>query len=113
MSRLDDLHNQPLQMSLQTNRTNVIENNIRLTQYLSSKTHLHWSTEMILSCTIYYQPRIDLLGDYRILTDLGLEVKLSQYLRLVESLNLMYDSAPPDEVKRTDLRSISSLRLVF
>ena len=53
------------------------------------------------------------MSDYRVLADLGVEIKLSQYLRLVESLNLMYDSAPPDEVKRTDLKSISSLRLVF
>ena len=63
--------------------------------------------------TIYYQPRIDEFKDYRVLADLGINIKLSESLRVVESLSVMYDSEPPEGVQNTDLKSMSSLRLVF
>ena len=105
--------NRPNQMAASPNLINIVENNLRLTQYLSAKKTLNWSTQLILSCTVYYQPRVDQVNDYRVLADFGVEIKLSEYLRLVESLGLMYDSTPPNDVQRTDLKSISSLRLIF
>lgn len=91
----------------------VIEHNLRLTNYLSTKHKLQGTTEIQVAFTLYYQPRIDTLKDYRVLTDLSFEIKLSEHIRLVESLNLMYDSEPPKTVKHTDLKSLSSLRIVF
>ena len=91
----------------------VTENNLRLTNYISLKQNLQWATELQLSATVYYQPRSDMPKDYRILADLGIEIKLSKFLRIVESLSVMYDSEPPEDVRNTDLKSLSSLRLVF
>ncbi len=93
--------------------SDVIENNLRLTNYLSTKHTVKWDTEINILGTIYYQPRADQLSDYRILFDLSIEIKLSDHLRLVESLGVMYDSAPPDDVQRGDLKSLSALRVSF
>ena len=91
----------------------VTENNIRLTHYFSAKKDLKWATLIQMLFTIYYQPRIDKFRDYRVLADLGINIKLSESLRVVESLSVMYDSEPPEGVQKTDLKSMSSLRLVF
>ena len=91
----------------------VTENNLRLTHYFSVKRDLKWATLIQTVFTLYYQPRVDEFKDYRILADLGIEIKLSESLRIVESLSVMYDSEPPEDVQNTDLKSLSSLRLVF
>lgn len=91
----------------------VTENNLRLTSYFSVKQNLQWATQVQVLATVYYQPRIDMFEDYRVLADLGIEIKLSEFLRIVESLSVMYDSEPPEDVRNTDLKSLSSLRLVF
>ncbi len=100
-------------MDPQTILSEMIENNLRLTNYISAKSKLKWATQIDVLFTLYYQPRIDAFNDYRVLADLGVEIKLSKFLRVVESLSLMYDSEPPVGVKNTDLKSLSSLRFVF
>ncbi|MEM8897736.1 MAG: DUF481 domain-containing protein [Bacteroidota bacterium] len=44
----------------------------------------------------YYQPRIDFLDDYRIVTETILGFKVSKHLSFQASFNLLYDSSPPD-----------------
>ena len=90
-----------------------IENNLRLTHYLSAKQKVAWSTELLFGLTIYYQPLINQMKDYRLLCDFIVEIKLSNYLHLVESLGLLYDSEPPPQVQKTDLKSLSSLKVLF
>ena len=89
------------------------ENNLRATNYLTLKQVIQAEAELTLSSTLYYQPLLNLMSDYRLLYDLSCEVKLSQQVRLVESFHLLYDTAPPQGVKGYDLKSITSLRLAF
>ena len=93
--------------------SDVIENNLRLTNYISTKQQVKWATLLQVGATLYYQPLINQLSDYRVLFDLSFEIKLSEHLRLVESLGVMYDSEPPASVQRTDLKSMSTLRIAF
>lgn len=93
--------------------SDVIENNLRLTNYFSAKQHVKWATSLHLGATLYYQPLINAFSDYRILCDVNVEIKLSEHLRLVESLSLMYDSEPPESVQGADLKSMSTLRVSF
>ncbi len=57
----------------------------------------------------YVQPRVDELGDYRILTEATIEVELSERLGWSFSIVGRYDSRPPDDVKRTDSSVASGL----
>lgn len=52
--------------------------------------------------TIYAQPRFSDLGDARILADGRLAVQLSGTLSLTQTLNLRYDSRPPDGIRGLD-----------
>ena len=91
--------------------------NHRSTNYLMVQYHTQSSskksTSVVLSNIVYFQPRLDELSDLRLLNDLSVEVKLSERLRLIETLSLLYDSRPPQGVQRTDLKSLSGLRVVF
>ena len=93
--------------------SDVVENNLRLTNYLSMRRQLKWATLLQVGATLYYQPLINKFSDYRVLLDLNIEIKLSERLRLVESLGVMYDSEPPAGVQRADLKSMSTLRIAF
>lgn len=101
---------------IQAARDEQLENNIRGTSYLTLKRPLKLSesgASLALSVTLYYQPLLRDPSDYRVLGDAAIEVKLSDLIRLVESLNLLYDSEPPVGVQRYDLKSVTSLRFVW
>ena len=89
------------------------ELNHRSTNYLALSHTLKAATQLTFSDMLYIQPKLNELGDYRALNDMSLEVKLSEHVRLVESLSLMYDSAPPPNVRRVDLKSTTALRITL
>jgi len=89
----------------------AVELNHRSTNYLSLSYQLPSNPSVSLINSAYFQPNLKALGDYRALNELSLEVKLSDRLRLVESLSTLYDSAPPPGVKPIDLKSMTTLRL--
>ena len=99
--------------SYQDNGGSELELNHRGTSYLSLIYQLPSNPSVSLTDTLYLQPNLRAPEDYRALNELSLEVKLSDRLRLVESLTTLYDSAPPPEVKRVDLRSMTTLRLTL
>lgn len=88
-----------------------LELNHRLTSYLSWSYQLPSNTSVTLTDTLYMQPNLNAFDDYRALNELSLEVKLSEHVRLVESLSALYDSAPPPSVKRVDLKSMTTIRV--
>ncbi len=94
-----------------------VELNHRASSYLSARALLRAAAEgapeVMVTETLYLQPLVTRPGDLRALSDLSVEVKLSDALRLVESLSALYDSAPPPGVSRFDLRSLTSLRVAL
>lgn len=63
--------------------------------------------------TIYAQPRLDRLQDFRLLSETSFEIQLFQRLALAINLNATHDSEPPTGVKETDVVLSNSLRYSF
>lgn len=63
--------------------------------------------------TTYYQPAIRDTGDYRVLEQASALVHLHEKLDLKLSLDIAYDSRPPQTVKRTDIRYSIGMALTF
>jgi len=63
--------------------------------------------------TTYYQPAVDDFGDYRLLEDAALSVKMTDSLSLKVSLNLAHDSQPPQDVKKTDTTYSTGIEYSF
>lgn len=69
--------------------------------------------------TVYYQPRLDGLSDYRILADAGVLVKVTQHLGLGFNFFMRHDSLPPataeedPELATTDTATTTSFVLTF
>jgi hypothetical protein len=63
--------------------------------------------------TLYAQPRLDELGDIRILNDLQLVVKVTTRVAFRTSFNLSHDSRPPAGVKKFDSALKSAISVSF
>lgn len=63
--------------------------------------------------TSYYQPRLSGAGDYRLLEQASILVKLVDTLNLKLSLDAAYDSQPPQTVQKTDVRFSTGLTWTF
>ncbi len=63
--------------------------------------------------TGYFQPRFDDFNDFRLLLDSGLQIEFSSRFSFYTSLNLRYDSRPPDELESLDLDVQNGFRLQF
>ncbi|NQT95519.1 MAG: DUF481 domain-containing protein, partial [Candidatus Omnitrophica bacterium] len=62
---------------------------------------------------LYYYPTIEDYNDYRFRSDTSLDVALNKKLSLRLSLINDYNSAPPKDTKKNDLRLISALAYSF
>jgi len=73
----------------------------RLSSYLTAKFML--SPDIGLLNTAYYQPRFDdFSGDWRLLNQLDVSLKLSEKFALVVGYEVSYDTAPPEAIKELD-----------
>ncbi len=63
--------------------------------------------------TLYAQPRLDRLQDFRLLSETSFEIQLFRQLALAINLNVMHDSEPPAGVDETDVVLSNSLRYSF
>ena len=63
--------------------------------------------------TLYAQPRLDRVRDFRLLSETSFEIQLLRRLALAISLNVAHDSEPPTGVKQTDAVLSNSLRYSF
>jgi len=83
------------------------------------RANLYWNfryrteTGVALSQTLYYQPAMDRLADYRALNQLSLVTPLSRGTELQIGLSLRYDSQPPAEIDRLDTSYEVALRWQF
>lgn len=76
---------------------------------------LNWRTEdrVRLSSTTYWQPALDAIGNFRLLEEASLRVRLHGNLDLVTSLNIRHNSRPPQGVERTEVTYRTGLEYNF
>lgn len=84
----------------------------RWTSYLSLKGYLSDPNVSIVN-TVYAQPRLTDMGDYRVLDEAELSVQITERLSLVAGLYLRFDSQPVADVDKLDVTMQNKLRIVF
>lgn len=83
----------------------------RFNTYLNYVHQLNHSVRVL--STTYYQPAVDDFGDFRLLEEATLSVKMSNDLALNLSLDLSHDSRPPQTVKKTDVVYSTGIEYAF
>lgn len=80
-----------------------------LSTYLAKKDRFQWST------TVYYQPRLDYLEDYRTSVQTQLKFGLFKKLFYVTTLNLMYDKFPVEapDIPRLTVKWVNGVEWRF
>jgi hypothetical protein len=73
--------------------------------------HALFDGRLIVQNTLYLQPRFDEWSDVRVLDELELTTVSTKHLSLGILFALSHDSAPPTDVRSTDLRAATRLRL--
>jgi putative salt-induced outer membrane protein YdiY len=73
----------------------------RVNTYINYLHHLNQQVTVL--STTYWQPAVDDFGDFRLLEQAALSVKMTDALSLNLSLDLAHDSKPPQQVKKTDI----------
>lgn len=84
---------------------------MRWSNYLNVRIKLTEQTSFI--GTIYVQPRLDAFEDVRVLHDASLAVAITEHVTLRTTLNLNYDSRPPDNVEDLDVEVRNGLQVTF
>jgi putative salt-induced outer membrane protein YdiY len=79
--------------------------------YLILKYQASENTALVSST--YYQPAFEGADDYRMLEQAAMKVKLNDTLSLVLSADYRYDSKPPIQVEKRDVRYTTSFSLEF
>ena len=88
-------------------------------------THLDWRANLYLIVghnlnkqshlysTLYYQPTLGDIGDYHVLLQGGVKIKMTDNLKLHMGVNARYDSQPPTAVEDYDINYRSGLEYHF
>lgn len=63
--------------------------------------------------TVYVQPQLDNFKDVRLLLDSSLQFSINDHFAFTTTLNLRYDSLPPDGIQSLDLELKNGIRLTF
>jgi Protein of unknown function, DUF481 len=80
-------------------RTTTLRNSTFLTLRAAS------AEQLVVTSTTYAQPSLaDVLGDLRVLEDLGIGAAVTERLDVTVTFDLRYDSGPPDGTKALDTR---------
>lgn len=83
----------------------------RSTNYLSCRWRL--DERVNFSGTLYYQPRVSDMDDYRILFDGGFTFDITRSLAFTLSVNYRHDSEPPAGIEDYDLEITNGISLSF
>jgi hypothetical protein len=76
---------------------------MRWSNYFSFR---YFKTGLIeLSGVLYYQPQIDAFKDYRMLNENYIRLELAKWFSLTISINIRFDSLPPDGIDNLDTRT--------
>lgn len=62
---------------------------------------------------VYYQPMFKNFGDYKLLAENSLTVKLTELISLSINFKLRHDSEPPDGIKQTDTKTDIGIAFKF
>ncbi len=89
----------------------VTDNFTRSTNYLSCRWKL--DDRVNFTGTLYYQPRLSDLDDYRILFDGGFDFAITEVITFGISVNYRYDSEPPVGVEDYDIEILNGITLSF
>ena len=68
---------------------------------------------LLFQSTTYYQPNLERAGDYRFLEEVEVLARVTNRLALGTTLSVMFDSEPPTQVKSTDWRLATTIRLTL
>jgi Protein of unknown function, DUF481 len=90
----------------------TVHKNHRLSSYLVFNIALPKELGEIISTT-YWQPRLDLVSDFRISNNTSLNFHFTKHLDFATTWVVTYDSAPPLEVKRRTLSLNNSISYHF
>ena len=89
-----------------------IETNIiRSTNYVSATWRIDKQFSVVI--TGYFQPYIQRLSDFRVLSENRLEFHVTKTVSINTRLNIRYDSEPPTGVKSHDLEIVNGLSYKF
>jgi len=83
----------------------------RANLYLVAKYRMGPATRLVNS--LYYQPSLSALGDYRLLDTFALHVDLTDTLALRVNVDIVHDSEPPVGVRETDVTYRTGLSWSF
>lgn len=84
----------------------------RVTNYLTLRLAAYGG-KLLAQNTVYYQPRIGDVGDFRLLEELEVVARVDEVLGLGASLSVLHDSRPPTGVRTTDLRLVNTVKIAF
>ena len=84
----------------------------RFSNYATITAHLD-GERVELSKTVYYQPRFDEFGDYRLLSVTGLDFEITGVLSAGIMATLRFEDPTPLDVKRTDFSLKNTLGVEF
>ena len=85
---------------------------VRWTSYAAIRISL-LGDALLLQNTVYLQPRVDDLGDFRLLEEPEVLAVVQDRLAFGATLSVVHDSAPPTGVDETDVRLLSTVRISF
>lgn len=89
----------------------ALKTTVRWSNYASIRVRLGASAS-VTSAT-YIQPRLADFGDFRLLSETTLDVRLSRRVSLTATTTLRHDSKPPDRIEPTDVIVRPGLRVGF
>ncbi len=99
-------------LSSKLGTSDALESNLwRANSYLVLKRQLN--EQVRVYSTTYYQPAISNAGDFRMLEQAFILVKLAQHLDLKVSLDIAFDSKPPQTVQQRDVLYSTGLEFSF
>lgn len=91
-------------------------NHARRTTAVRSSTFVSFrlvASQLVVTSTSYIQPRVDDLGDVRVLHDLSLATPVNDRLAMTVSFDMRYDSGPPDGLSALDARLRTGLTWTY
>lgn len=90
-----------------------VHDDVRLSAYVAGSYTPESAEWISIANTTYFQPRVGRFSDIRISTDWQLEVALRENLKLVTSLNIVYDARPPVGLDKTVYALRNGLKFVL
>lgn len=94
-----------------TSPSNITHDRLRSTNYLTLNST--FDSRTALRIIAYYQPLLQRIGDYRLISDASLEFRLTTALTFTLTTSYRYNSRPVLNVERYDLQVRNGLRITL